>query len=225
MGLPATCTSRGARFAERPVPASTQLPVRLARFRRSSEGNSLLVGTVPPTQPAAADLEQLFLEAYRRLHGRVLDHAERFLDPDDARDAVGDAMAALWRRWPTLAPEKRSDKYVFGVVHYCVFAKLRERTALVSLDDAEPELDRLATHAAAEQGRGDAIADVLDETLAAMPPRRREVFLLVREQSFTYREAAEALGLSEGTINTHMRLVADCLVHNIEKLAHAGYAA
>ena len=76
--------------------------MRLARFRRSTEGNSLLVGPVlGPNQPAAAELEQLFLEAYRRLHGRVLDHAERFLDKEDARDAVGDAMEALWRITPT----------------------------------------------------------------------------------------------------------------------------
>ena len=186
--------------------------MQLARFKRSSEGNSLLVGVVPPPDLSAApDLEQLFLEAYRRLHGRVLDHAERFLSKDDARDAVADAMESLWRRWPSLSQEKRSDKYVFGVVHYCVFAKLRANSQLVSLDDAGPELDRRAMSAVPELTRGDTAADVLDAALAAMPPRRREVFLLVREQSFTYKEAAEALGLSEGTINSHMRLATEDL--------------
>ncbi len=165
-----------------------------------------MVEAAPPLQALAPELEELFLEAYRRLHGRVLDHAERFLDKDDASDAVGEAMSALWRRWRTLAPEKRTDQYVFGVVHYCVFAKLRERKEFVALDDAESELDRVVMNAAEERSGRDAIAEVLDETLAAMPPRRREVFLLIREESFTYREAAEVLGVSEGSINTHMRL-------------------
>ncbi|MCL4212724.1 MAG: sigma-70 family RNA polymerase sigma factor [Gemmatimonadales bacterium] len=180
--------------------------MRLALFRRSPEEQSLPTGTEPPAQTLTAELEELFLEAYRRLHGRVLDHAERFLDKDDASDAVGEAMSALWRRWRTLAPEKRTDQYVFGVVHYCVFAKLRERKEFVSLDDAGSELDQAVMNAAEERSGRDAIAEVLDETLTAMPPRRREVFLLIREESFTYREAAEALGVSEGSINTHMRL-------------------
>jgi RNA polymerase sigma-70 factor (ECF subfamily) len=187
--------------------------MRLARFRRSPERNGPLVGVLEPAaQPAAADLEQLFLEAYRRLHGRLLDHAERFLDRDDARDAVGDAMADLWRRWPTLTPEKRgSDKYVFGAVHYCVFAKMRENNQLVSLDEAKPELDQQVARAAEDLGRGERSAEVLDAALAAMPPRRREVFLLVREHSFTYQEAAEALGLAHGTVKTHMYLAVEDL--------------
>ncbi len=34
--------------------------------------------------PAESDLDRLFCEAYHRLHGRMLDHAERFLDRDAA---------------------------------------------------------------------------------------------------------------------------------------------
>jgi RNA polymerase sigma-70 factor (ECF subfamily) len=173
----------------------------------------MLVGVVPPpNMPAEAALEQLFLEAYQRLHGRVLDHAERFLEKDDARDAVGDAMLSLWHRWPTLSPEKQqSERYVFGVVHYCVYKKMRENDQLVSLDEAEEELDQQAIAAVPEYSERESAADVLDAALAAMPPRRREVFLLVREHAFTYREAAETLGLSESTINTHMHLAADDL--------------
>ena len=37
-----------------------------------------------------------------------------------------------------------------------------------------------------------------------MPARRREVFILMKEQGLTYAEAAEQLGLSIGTINTQM---------------------
>ena len=171
----------------------------------------MLVGVVPPpNMPAEAALEQLFLEAYQRLHGRVLDHAERFLEKDDARDAVGDAMLSLWRRWPTLSPEKQqSERYVFAVVHHAVFRMLRGSSALVSLDDAEPELDRLATVAFPDQSGRDTAADVLDAALAAMPPRRREVFLLIREHSFTYQEAGEALGLAVGTIKKHMYLAVE----------------
>jgi RNA polymerase sigma-70 factor (ECF subfamily) len=187
--------------------------MQLTPFRRSPERTDLLVGPVPGThQPTTAQLEQLFLEAYRRLHGRVLDHAERFLDKEDARDAVADAMQALWQLWPGLPPEKQqSERYVFGMVHHSVFRMLRRNGALVSLDDAEQELDQQAIAAAPDETGRETVADVLDAALAAMPPRRREIFLLVREHSFTYAQAAEALGLAYGTINLHMHLALDDL--------------
>lgn len=167
----------------------------------------MLVGVVPPPNlPAETDLEQIFLEAYRRLHGRVLTHAERFLNKEDALDAVGDAVLSLWTRWTSLTPEQRSDKYVFGVVHYCVYAKLRTIDPLISFEDAEDELDQLAASAVPGPTRGDTPDEVLDATLKAMPRCRREVLLLLREEGLAYQEAAEALGVSIGTINSHYRL-------------------
>jgi RNA polymerase sigma factor (sigma-70 family) len=189
------------------------IPMRLVRHDRSAEGSSLLVGAAPQsgyglapgTDPA------LFAETYERLHGRLVDHAERFLGREDARDAVGDAVASLWIQWSTLSPEKRTDAYIFGIVSHCVSAKRREDRKLVSLEDAGPELDRRAMAAASGADNEDAAAEVLDAALAAMPPRRREVLLLVREQSFTRKQAAAALGLSVDTIGTHLRLAADDL--------------
>ena len=187
--------------------------MRLVRIKRSPEGKSLLVGVVaPPTPLATVDLEQLFVEAYQRLHGPVLNHAERFLSTDDACDAVGDAMAALWYRWPRLTPEQQqSEGYAFGIVHHCVSAKLRENSSLVSLEDAEDELDRQAMAALPDLTGRDTAGDVLDVALAVMPPRRREVLLLVYEHSLTYKEAAEALGLTVATIKRHMYLAIEDL--------------
>ena len=76
---------------------------------------------------------------------------------------------ALVRRWPTLTPEQRSDKWMFGVVHRCVMAKLRQNRPYVSFDDAGVDMLELAAPA----------------------------------------DAAEALGVSIGTVNTHIRLATD----------------
>ena len=181
--------------------------MRLARQKGPPDATGQLVGVVPPpTAVAATDLESLFLEAYTRLHGRALDHAERFLAHEDACDAVGDAMEVLIRRWATLTPDQRTDRWVFGVVHKCVHAKLRTARRYVAFDEVEGELDAMAASAFTDFALLDTKAEILDEVLAAMPPKRREVLLLIKEEGFTYDEAAEALGVSIGTINTHMHL-------------------
>ena len=183
--------------------------MRLERTGSQSNRSSRLVAVVPPPgRPVESDfaLEQLFIEAYHRLHGRMLDHAERFLDRESARDAAAEAAADVWYRWHLLRPEQRTDAYFISAVNHSAIDVLRGSRSSVSLEDAEEELERKTARAMETISRGDTAADVLDLALAVMPPRRREVLLLVKEHAFSYTEAAEALGLSIGTINSHMRL-------------------
>ena len=53
--------------------------------------------------------------------------------------------------------------------------------------------------------------DRLIERLAAMPPKRRAVFVIVRIHGYSYREAGQHMGLSEAAIERHvMRAILDC---------------
>lgn len=196
--------------------------MRLARDRSQSEPRNLPVRVVPPPGLAGqADLDQLFIEAYDRLHGRMLDRAERFLDHEEARDAEANAVADVWYRWPYLTPEQRTDRYFFRALRNSVIDARRTRRANVSLEDAEQELELLAADAVGMPTRADSKADVLDLALATMSPRKREVLLLIREERFSYQEVAEILGLSEGTINRHYRLAMD---HLRAAFTRAGFA-
>lgn len=184
--------------------------MRLARDRSQSDSRSLIVGVVTPTGLSVeSDLEQLFIEAYHRLHGRLLDRAERFFDREEARDVEADAVADVWQRWPYLRPDQRTDAYFFRALHNCVIDAIRTRHPNVSLEDAEDELDLQAARSAEMPSRADTAAEVLDLALATMSRRRREVLLLIREERLTYNEVGEVLGLSEGTINRHYRLAMD----------------
>lgn len=188
--------------------------MQLARVKRTPERASLLVDEGRPQQKdltATTDLEQHFLEVYQRLHQRLLNYAECSLSKDDARDACQEAIASLWNRWGSLSLEQRNDKYVFGILRHCVHAKQRENHHLVPLDDAEVEIDRHVIRDDFNQSRLDEVIEVLDAALAAMPARRREVLLLVHEESFAYRQAADILGLRFGTIKTHMYLAMEDL--------------
>ena len=188
--------------------------MRLARVERQTEGTGLQVREPPsPAWEVAVDHRQSFEEFYARMHGPLLDHAERFVGKEDARDAESEAMVVIWRNWPALSLEKRSDKYAFGVVTVIVRAKAKANAnanrRIVSLDDVGPELDRRAIAEAPslyDETPVDTRPDVLEAALAAMPARRREVLLLRYERGFSHREVAEALGLTESTINSHVTL-------------------
>lgn len=184
------------------------MPPPLAR-RAEPELNVAVVPAPDSSLQADPGLEEMFAELYTRLVPVAVDHAARFLSEGEARDAVSDAFQEVWARWKKLAVEQRTAAYVLAAVHHHILKRLRENKRLVGLDDAEAELSHLAIHEIDTPTRATTAGDVADLVIAAMPHRRREVFLLVRELRYTYKEVAALLSISEGTVNTHMRLASE----------------
>lgn len=173
----------------------------------SNEPSPLSIGVVPPpVLPAAPGDEEMFRGLYLRMQTLGVDHASRFLSAGEAREAVCDALCEIWERWSRLTVEQRTAAYCLGAIHHHILRRLRENKRLVALDDAEAELSHLAVHEIDTPSRTLTAEDVLDLAVAAMPPRRRMVYQAVREHFRTYKEVGEALSMSEGTVNTHMRL-------------------
>lgn len=190
---------------------------RLRRFTSDVPARSGAVGTarVASASASASDDDLEFLALHREVSGRFHSYAERFVSREDARDAVADAMAVLWERWATLEPGKRNPHFAFGILRHCVLARLAVTRPLVALDgdDIEVELEQRAVQADedAERDRAGAdrdarIAEVRDRVLAQMPVRRREVLLLILEHAISFRDAAEALGVTKGTVSQHVSL-------------------
>ena len=153
------------------------------------------------------ELDRLFHEAYVRLHGPLVDYANGFLhDRDRACDTVDDALAEVYHRWPMMPAEQRSDRYFYRAVRNGVVDALKERNESLSLDDADGEIEAQAVRAFEAPSRFDSAADALDLVLASMPPRRREVLLLLYEERLSYAETAEVLGLRPATVNAHLSL-------------------
>jgi RNA polymerase sigma factor (sigma-70 family) len=173
--------------------------------RREAESPDLQVGIVEERSlPADPGLEAMFCDFYRRIHDRALDHAQRFLSPGEAEDAVTDAFGEVWSRWKKLLPEQRSDAFFFATIHHKVINRLRANASQETLDDADAELTQLAIREIDTPTRATTAADIVDRVVHRMPKERRQVFILVREQGFTYKEVAEILGISESTVNSQI---------------------
>lgn len=171
----------------------------------------------PPTALGAAEQ---FRDFYERMHPRGRDFAEQFTSRMEAEDAVHDAMTDVWLDWMRRGPQPLADRFFLAIVRHKVFRQRRNNRRMVSLEDAETSLETLAFAATSFGTRADTPADVLDLAIAALPPKRREVFLLAQEHEYTYKEVVTMLRVSEGTVRTHLRL-ATADVRGV--FAEAGY--
>ena len=158
----------------------------------------------------AGDTEA-FGELFRRHRDRLWAVALRTVcDPDEAADALQDAMVSAFRR----AADFRGDSAVTTWLHRIVVnasldllrRRASRRTVNWSGDPDElavPE-PRTDTVGGGQANRADAVDTRLDvdSALRALPPPQRAALVLVDMLGYPVAEAAMILGISEGTVKS-----------------------
>lgn len=140
------------------------------------------------------DFDRLYRELYPSLH--------RYLcrltgDPEAANDAAQEAFMTLLRRD---LPDSEVKPWLFTVATNVVRDRARRdktRHRLV------PKVRQLTPHPSRpdeEAERADTIQTVRD-ALERIPERDRKL-LLLREEGFSYKEIAEAVGVAPGSVGT-----------------------
>jgi RNA polymerase sigma-70 factor, ECF subfamily len=140
--------------------------------------------------------EQLALFSSRRLYATAV----RILrDRDLADDALQATLVAIWRELPSLRDPARFDAWSYRLlVRFCT-AELRRRGRLTMMSNTL-DLDR----ATDDDVGGLVNRDLLERAFARLSPDHRAVVVLVYYHGLKGAEAAEALGISQGTVASRL---------------------
>jgi RNA polymerase sigma-70 factor (ECF subfamily) len=124
-------------------------------------------------------------------------------DADDAADALQDAMISAFRRAGSFRGDSAVTTWLHRIVVNACLDLLRRRAARPATSGLAAEaMDALAV---ASHGPGQADSDTtLDVTAAlrTLPPGQRAALVLVDMLGYPVVEAAEVLGVSEGTVKS-----------------------
>ncbi|MEQ9400673.1 MAG: sigma-70 family RNA polymerase sigma factor [Longimicrobiales bacterium] len=171
-------------------------------------------GTAPRTWRFALELERIRegdTEALGRLVADAWAPLVRYLEgltesSEAAQDAAQEALVRLWTH---------RERWGGGSARAILF-RIGRNVALDQGRRAEvrrrffrregPVLADLRPPTPSDELRRSEARTRIDEAIASLPPRRREVFGLVRLEGFSYREAADALGVSPQTVANQMSL-------------------
>jgi len=149
-------------------------------------------------------LNGLYGSALRLTHNRA-----------GAEDLVQEAMLKAWRSWHTFQEGTNIRAWLYRILmnaHLDNYRKANRSPDVVSDDVSDTYLYSKAGDGALISEAGNPEMEVLDkimdaevrESLEALPLQFRAAILLVDVEGFSYKEAAEILGVPEGTVMSRL---------------------
>jgi RNA polymerase sigma-70 factor (sigma-E family) len=117
-------------------------------------------------------------------------------DADAAQDVVQDAFLGLYRRWDKLASEDAAPAYLrSSVLNGCRTAlRRRSRPAFHATEESLESAEAVMMHT--EEQR------VVLDAIRRLPGRQREALVLRYYLDMTEEQAAQAMGVSRGTVKS-----------------------
>lgn len=137
--------------------------------------------------------EELFHRHHRQLY-RLAHLTSR--DPDDAADALQDAMLAAHRKARSFRHDSAVSSWLYRIVVNASLDRLRRNKSR-----ACEALDEQAGWAIDPTGRVDT-SIVVQRALLRLPVEQRAAVVVVDMQGYSVAEAARLLGVAEGTVKS-----------------------
>lgn len=149
-------------------------------------------------------------EAFRLLFEAHLDRVMGFMrrhsrSHAEAEDLTQAFFLRVWEKRGLIDPGRPLDAFLFTVAHHLVVDHLRRMARQVRVSSPLSEEGMQWTGPAPDVLAYDRqLEEMYHRAIAALPPRRRDVFTLSRQEGLTHREIADRLGISVRTVENHM---------------------
>ncbi|SDD25403.1 RNA polymerase sigma factor [Niabella drilacis] len=150
---------------------------------------------------------EAFLEIYERHSALLYNFVRKYIqDQDTVADMVHDTFYNLWRSRERVKAEYPIKNYLYRIARNVVFKELEKQ---VKTADALANLQRQETLRVATtpvDHLGGAYRTLYEQALAQLPPQRKRIFQLCREEGLSHKEIARFLEISPNTVKEHMSL-------------------
>lgn len=150
--------------------------------------------------------QKVFEAIYERYHKPVYAYLLGFVkDNALAEDLTHEVFMKIWDIRGQVTLHTSFSSYLFRICHNKAINtlekiasdnKLRNRVMLHLQTISSPEIQ--------DAGKLKEYDQLLENALESLPPQRRKVFQLCREEGKTYDETASQLGISRNTVKEHM---------------------
>lgn len=164
-----------------------------------------------------------FEHIYTIYYDALLNYADRLLnDSEAARDVVQQVYYKIWEGHENLDISLSIRAYLFKSVYHGSLNTLAHKKNVQKYEQEQMVDFYFSTviqspEAEMELWRAD-MTKALDEAIATLPEKCREVFILSKVEGLKNREIAEKLNISEKTVERHMSIALSRLREELDWL-------
>lgn len=163
--------------------------------------------------------ETAFTDLYKRYWDRLYVVASHTLGShQEAEEAVHDVFLRIWKMRDTILIRETLQQYLAAAIKYEVINRLRKQVRRRRLFNRFEQGTAISSDPTGEFIREKELTAELESTIRALPEKCQIVFRLSRGQGYSHREIAKELGLSENTVESHMRRALHTLRHHFQRL-------
>jgi len=145
-----------------------------------------------------------FRQFYDIIYPSVYQYIRCFIhETEDVKDVVSEVFYIVWKKRELLPSVNNIKSWIFIVSRNEAyrFLKQKERYDFISIDEMPVELE---INSADDAFIDEEMLAVYRDAVNVLPERCKLIFLLAKENNFKYREIAEILGITEGTVAQQM---------------------
>lgn len=159
-----------------------------------------------------------FDTVYERYSHKLFSFVFRILkNKSEAEDIVQEVFVKIWEARETLGDHKLLNSYIFTIAYNSSIDLIRKR---INNDKYLEHLKNSSvtqfTPSSVSQVEYNELNRRVEQLIANLPERQKQVYLLHREQGLTYPEIAQKLGISKNTVENHMAKALKYLRQNID---------
>ncbi len=148
---------------------------------------------------------QAFTELYECYHRKVFNFVMRYVkDETVSVELTQQLFIKLWEKRKMLSMSKPIDSQVFAITRNLIIDTLRKKARKNLFERDWRHNHPLYEHTTEQDVLHSEASQRLEEAVNALPPRRKKVFQLSRNQGLTYKEIAEELVVSPKTVEIQM---------------------
>ena len=160
--------------------------------------------------------EVAFELVFFRYKGKLYDFIRRSIPAsEDVESMVQEIFVRLWANREQLDPDKSLNAFLYTMARNEIFGHLRKllvrRKYLEELSYTLNEISETTER----QLEFNELKSIVSQLIRSMPEKRREIYLLSRNEGLKYKEIAEKLGISENTVDSQIRKALTFLKENL----------
>lgn len=152
------------------------------------------------------DDENAFKALYHLYSGRLLGYLKKLSGTEDfALEILQETFVRVWNNRSRIEPEKPFRSYLFSIAANLVYDLYRKAARDKKLRAAlqNSYVSYICDHPE-ESVYSEENTKLLREAIQALPPKRREIFQLIKIEERSYDEVSKLLKVSTSTINDHI---------------------